>query len=55
MSPDTAEKDEITQTSDTHIKLKMLDRPKHDSFTKVLDLSKIYILLKAHAWDGLAF
>ena len=43
-SPDTEEKDETTQTSNTSNS--KTGRRKHDSFTKVVDLSKIYIFCK---------
>ena len=39
-SPDTEEKD---NSNFKHKKLKNRGRRKHDSFTKVVDLSKIYI------------
>ena len=41
--PDTAEKDETTQTPNTR---KNRGRGKHNSFTKVVDLSKIYNFCK---------
>ena len=43
-SPDTVENDETTQTSNPNNSNR--GHRKHDSFTKVVDLSKIYIFCK---------